>query len=159
MAREAVYVGLGSNLGDGQAHLAAAFESLARLPGTRLVARSSLYRSAPVDAIGPDYVNAVARLETTLEPQALLARLQGIESTQGRKRPHRNAPRTLDLDLLLHGDRCIDEPGLSVPHPRLHERGFVLVPLLEIAPGLVVPGLGPAASWLAAVAGQPIARL
>ena len=153
------YIGLGSNLGDSAATLAAAFAELSELPGSRLVARSSLYRSDPVDAVGPDYVNAVARLETALSPQELLAELQRIELTHGRDRPHRNAPRTLDLDLLLHGQVAIDEPGLVVPHPRLQERAFVLVPLHELAPMLEVPGRGPVEGLLRAVAEQRIARL
>ncbi|MEO7057563.1 MAG: 2-amino-4-hydroxy-6-hydroxymethyldihydropteridine diphosphokinase [Caldimonas sp.] len=153
------YIGLGSNLGDSEATLAAAFAALAVVPRSRLVAHSSLYRSAPVAAVGPDYVNAVARLETALSPQELLEELQRIELAHGRDRPHRNAPRTLDLDLLLHGEVTIDEPGLVVPHPRLHERAFVLVPLHELAPALELPGLGPVRGLLPAVAEQPIVRL
>lgn len=152
------YVGLGSNLGASEATLLAALDELARLPATRLVARSSIYASAPFEADGPDFRNAVAHLATTLAPQALLAQLLRIELEHGRKRTHRNAPRTLDLDLLLYGDWRIDEPGLVVPHPRMHERAFVLAPLVEIAPGVEVPGLGRADVLLHSVAGQRVER-
>jgi 2-amino-4-hydroxy-6-hydroxymethyldihydropteridine diphosphokinase len=147
------YVGIGGNLGDARATVERAIEALAQLPGSRRVACSSLYGSAPVDAGGPDYVNAVAALETTLMAPALLVALQRIEQAEGRERPYRNAPRTLDLDLLLYGDGRIDSPGLVVPHPRIQERAFVLQPLAEIAPARV-----PAAA-LAAVADQAIRRL
>ena len=155
----AAYVGLGSNLGPGESILEAAFAALGGLPGTRMRARSSLYRSAPVDAAGPDFVNAVAALETTLDPAELLSRLHEIEAGHGRVRSVRNAPRTLDLDLLLYGDRVIDGAGLAVPHPRLHERAFALVPLVEIAPDVEVPGRGRAADLLGGVASQALARL
>jgi 2-amino-4-hydroxy-6-hydroxymethyldihydropteridine diphosphokinase len=149
LAGERVFVGLGANLGDAEATVQAAFEALARLPGTRCVARSALYRSAPVDAQGEDYINAVAQLQTKMLPAVLLKALQAIEERFGRERPYRNAPRTLDLDLLLYGQQRIDTPRLTVPHPRLHERAFVLVPLAEIAPDLA----------LAVPAGQRIERL
>jgi len=142
------FVGLGANLGDPRRQVLQALQSLDRLPNTRLVARSSLYRTAPVDATGPDYVNAVAALETALPPLALLRALQAIEQLHGRERSTANAPRTLDLDLLLYGGRRIDEPELRVPHPRLHQRAFVLRPLLELAPDLEAPGLGPIVNWL-----------
>ncbi len=138
-ADERVFVGLGANLGDAVATVRAAFEALDALPGTRCVARSSLYRSAPIDAQGADYINAVAQLRTELSPAALLEALQAIEMRFGRERPYRNAPRTLDLDLLLYGQRRIATPLLTVPHPRLHERAFVLAPLAEIAPDLALP--------------------
>ncbi len=154
-----VHVGLGSNLGASAAVLDAAFDALAALPGTCLLARSSFYRSAPVDAAGPDFVNAVAALETTLAAPALLAHLHRIEAQHGRERSGRNAPRTLDLDLLLYGAEGIDGDGLVVPHPRLHERAFVLVPLLEVAPDIVIPGLGRAADLLPGVVSQAVARL
>lgn len=147
------YVGIGGNLGDAQATVERAAEALAQLPGSRRVACSSLYRSAPVDAGGPDFVNAVAALETTLTAPALLAALQRIEQAEGRERPYRNAPRTLDLDLLLYGDGRIDSPALVVPHPRMEQRAFVLQPLAEIAPARVP------ATALAAVADQAIRRL
>ncbi|MEO7152150.1 MAG: 2-amino-4-hydroxy-6-hydroxymethyldihydropteridine diphosphokinase [Burkholderiaceae bacterium] len=153
------YVGVGANLGDAVATLRAALRQLDRLPASRLVARSSLYRSAPIDAAGPDYVNAVAWLRTGLDPQALLAHLQRIEQAHGRVRTGPNAPRTLDLDLLLHGDTRGETPTLTLPHPRLHRRAFVLVPLAEVAPDLRLPGLGPLRDLLAGVAGQRIERL
>lgn len=132
------YVGLGTNLGaDLLATLAQAARSLAALPGTQLAALSSAWRSAPVDAGGPDFLNAVAALDTALSPVELLDALQAIEQAHGRERPYRNAPRTLDLDLLLYGDLSLDTPRLTLPHPRLGERAFVLRPLLEIAPDLV----------------------
>jgi 2-amino-4-hydroxy-6-hydroxymethyldihydropteridine diphosphokinase len=152
-------VGLGANLGDARAALLAARDALAALPGTRLRAFSSLYRSAPVDAAGPDFVNAVAVLETRLSPQQLLAELQRIEAAHGRERPWRNAPRTLDLDLLLYGEQRIDSPALVVPHPRLHERAFALLPLVEVMPAAVIPGIGPARDRIARVAEQRIARM
>jgi 2-amino-4-hydroxy-6-hydroxymethyldihydropteridine diphosphokinase len=129
------YIGIGSNLHEPHAQVEAAFEELARLPRTRLSARSSLYRSAPVGyAAQPDFINAVAELDTGLGARELLGELQAIEARHGRRRSFANAPRTLDLDLLLFGDARIDEPQLVVPHPRMHERAFVLAPLLEIAP-------------------------
>jgi 2-amino-4-hydroxy-6-hydroxymethyldihydropteridine diphosphokinase len=138
-ADERVFVGLGANLGDAVATVRAAFEALNALPGTRCVARSALYRSAPIDAQGADYINAVAQLQTGLSPSALLEQLQAIEARFGRERPYRNAPRTLDLDLLLYGQQRISTPLLTVPHPRMHERAFVLAPLAEIAPDLMLP--------------------
>ena len=152
------YVGIGANLGDARATAAAAVAALGRLQGCRLQRVSSLYRTAPVDASGPDFYNAVAAIETTLSPEALLAALQAIEQAFGRQRPYHHAPRTLDLDLLLHGDALRSTPQLALPHPRLHLRAFVLQPLLEIAPDLAAPGLGALAAWLPATAGQPIAR-
>jgi 2-amino-4-hydroxy-6-hydroxymethyldihydropteridine diphosphokinase len=152
------YVGLGANLGDALGALRAAVAALAGLPGTRRAAVSSLYRSAPIDSSGPDYLNAVAALDTMLDPHQLLAALQAIELDHGRERPYRNAPRTLDLDLLLHGDAVIATPTLTLPHPRLHERAFVLVPLAEIAPGLVVPGVGTIEAVLLRVVDQRIER-
>ena len=153
------YVGIGGNLGDARATVLAAIDALAALPGCRLLQVSSCYRSAPIEAGGPDFVNVVAALATTLAPEALLTALQGIEQAFGRERPYRNAPRTLDLDLLLHGDAVRDTPVLTLPHPRLHQRAFVLQPLLEIAPALAAPGLGPLADRLAATADQRIERL
>jgi 2-amino-4-hydroxy-6-hydroxymethyldihydropteridine diphosphokinase len=153
------YVGIGANLGDARATVGDAIARLARLPHTRLVSHSASYRTAPVDSSGPDYINAVACLDTELDPHALLAQLQAVEQEHGRERPYRNAPRTLDLDLLLYGDETIDTPDLVVPHTRMLERAFVLAPLLEIAPEVQVPGGGLARSHLAAVAGQAITRL
>lgn len=153
------YIGIGANLGDAPATVAAAVAALGHLPDGRLLRVSSAYRTAPVDAGGPDYVNAVAALATTLSPEALLTALQGIEQAFGRQRPYHHAPRTLDLDLLLHGDVVCATPRLTLPHPRLHLRAFVLQPLLEIAPELAAPGLGALAAWLPATAGQSIEKL
>ncbi|PZP29391.1 MAG: 2-amino-4-hydroxy-6-hydroxymethyldihydropteridine diphosphokinase [Roseateles depolymerans] len=139
------YIGLGANLGDDlAATLRQALAALAALPQTRVVAVSSAWRSAPVDAQGPDFLNAVAALDTALQPLVLLDALQSIESAQGRERPYRNAPRTLDLDLLLYGQLVLDSERLTLPHPRLGERAFVLRPLLEIAPELVALANGSA---------------
>ncbi len=153
------YIGLGANLGDPARAVRDALEQLARLPETTLLRHSSLYSSAPVDAGGDDFVNAVAQLDTGLSPQALLQALQQVELAFGRARPFRNAPRTLDLDLLLYGDELVDEPMLHVPHPRMAARAFVLLPLLELAPGICIPGKGPARAYLAAVQNQPIAKI
>ena len=158
------WIGIGANLGDARANVLDAIERLGRTCGVRLVRASSLYRTAPIDSSGDDYVNAVAAVETELAPHALLAALHGIEQAHGRERPYRNAPRTLDLDLLMYGDLVIgDAPTLVVPHPRMHERAFVLVPLAELArdlaPELRIPGRGPLATLLLGVAGQAIERL
>ena len=134
-------VGLGANLGNPQAAVACAIASLAALDGVKLVAQSAFYRSAPIDSSGPDYVNAVVQLQTNLIAPELLAQLQTIEQGAGRERPYRNAPRTLDLDLLLFGDAHIQSPSLTVPHPRMWQRAFVLLPLAEIAPALVSAAL------------------
>lgn len=147
------YVALGANLGDAQATVLQAMRDLDAVPYSRVTARSSLYRSAPWDASGPDFINAVVALHTTLAPLALLHQLQQLEQRAGRERAYRNAPRTLDLDLLRHGDVVLDTPTLTLPHPRLTQRAFVLLPLAEIAPALVTP------AQLAQVAGQPIERL
>ena len=165
---EEAYVGLGSNLGDRRAQLAAAFAALAALPGTTLVARSSLYESAPLGAggdastagaaSGGDYLNAVARLRTTLAPRELLHALQAIEAAAGRERPYPNAPRGLDLDLLLYADRVFQGDELTLPHPRLHERAFVVVPLLEVAPDLRW-GNARLDALLPGLAGQRLAKL
>ena len=154
------HVALGANLGDARATVDAAFAALDTLPFTRLLKRSRLYRSAPVDAPGPDFINAVALLETRLAPEALLKALQGIEAAHGRTRQGPNAARTLDLDLLLHGDTLLARPELTLPHPRLHERAFVLRPLLDVGPGDVhIPGRGVASRWLDLAAGQHIEAL
>ena len=153
------YIGLGANLGDARATLAAAVAALAALPGCSLLATSPVYRSAPIDSSGPDYLNAVAALHTSLAPHDLLRALQAIEQQHGRQRPYRNAPRTLDLDLLLFDAQVIDSPDLVVPHPRMHERAFVLRPLADLAPALVIPGRGTVATLLQAVGDQAVARL
>ncbi len=147
------YVGIGANLGDAQQAVRTAIARLAQLPQTSLTRHSSLYRTAPLDAGGPDYINAAAEISTALTAPGLLAQLQALEQAAGRERPYRNAPRTLDLDLLLFGQARIDSPSLQVPHPRMGPRAFVLVPLAEIAPELVQPAA------LAAVAGQKLVRL
>jgi 2-amino-4-hydroxy-6-hydroxymethyldihydropteridine diphosphokinase len=137
------FVGLGSNQQDPQAQIARAFGELDELPHTRVVKRSSLYRTAPVGYAGqPDFLNAVAQLETGLPAARLLGELQSIENRHGRERPFPNAPRTLDLDLLLYGEVELKSEKLTVPHPRMHERAFVLEPLAEIAPATIVPGHG-----------------
>ncbi len=148
------FVGLGGNMGDAEATLRAALEQLDALPGTRLLAASSLYRTAPVGGIEQaDFVNAVAQLHTILGPEELLQALFTIERSHGRDRAReqRWGPRTLDLDLLLYGEDEIDVEGLTVPHPRIAERAFVLVPLVEIAPDAVIPGQGKARDVLAAL--------
>ena len=140
---ETAYIALGSNLEQPQRQLQAGFAALARLPDTQLIAQSSLYRSAPVGyANQPDFVNAVAAIRTGLTPRALLDALLAIEREHGRVREFPNAPRTLDLDIALYGERVIHEPGLSIPHPRMRERAFVMAPLAQIAPDAIVPGRG-----------------
>ena len=139
MARELVnvYAGLGANLGHARQSLDAAILAIGTLPETLLVGRSSFYQSAPFQADGPDYTNAVVHLRTRLNAIDLLRAFQSVEDLAGRERPYRNAPRTLDIDLLLYGDGNIQSPELQVPHPRMHERAFVLLPLSELAPELV----------------------
>ena len=147
-------VGLGGNVGDAAATLRAALPALDGLPGTRLLRASRLYRTPAWGVTDqPDFVNAVALLDTTLSPRALLDGLLAIERAFGRERRERWGPRTLDLDLLVYGGAAIDEPGLHVPHPHLHERAFVLLPLAEIAPDLEVPGQGRAAELRARIDG------
>jgi 2-amino-4-hydroxy-6-hydroxymethyldihydropteridine diphosphokinase len=154
------FIGLGANLGEPQTQVRRGIEALRDLPHTRLVSASSLYRSAPMGYKNqPDFVNAVAEIETSLAPRKLLEELLAIETRFGRARTFPDAPRTLDLDLLLYGDRIIAEPGLTVPHPRMHERAFVLAPLAEIAPDAVVPVKGAVAALLAGCKGQSVAKL
>jgi 2-amino-4-hydroxy-6-hydroxymethyldihydropteridine diphosphokinase len=154
------YVGIGSNLDDPRAHVLQAFQDLDRLPHTRLVKKSSLYRSAPLGyADQPDFINAVAQLETGLPAERLLAELQQVEARHGRQRSFANAPRTLDLDLLLYGGLELRTPILETPHPRMHERAFVLKPLLEISPELAIPGRGPARALLDACTNQKTERV
>ena len=146
------YVGIGSNLDEPRRQVLEALTELDRLPHTRVVKKSSLYRSAPMGHTDqPDFINAVAQLETGLPAERLLAELQELEARHGRKRSFPNAPRTLDLDVLLFGDLTLDSPTLKIPHPRMHERAFVLKPLLEIAPELALD--------LAACASQRIERI
>jgi 2-amino-4-hydroxy-6-hydroxymethyldihydropteridine diphosphokinase len=146
-------VALGANLGDAMAEVHQALRDLSTIDGTRLVRTSSLYKTAPYEASGPDFVNAVALLETQLSPLDLLHALQHIEQSHGRQRPYKNAPRTLDLDLIFHGDAHFATPELTLPHPRWQERAFVLVPLAEICPDRV------SARSLAAVNDQPIEKI
>lgn len=153
--RTRAYVGVGSNLEDPARHVHEAMDALDALPGTRVVARASLYRSAPVGKLDqPDFVNSVAALDTALPPRQLLDALLAIEARHGRVRGERNAPRTLDLDLLLYGEQRIEDAALTLPHPRLHERAFVLLPLAEIDAETCVPGRGRVRDLLPGVAGQ-----
>lgn len=157
--RVTAYIGIGSNLGDARANVTLALQSLQRLPDTRLAAQSSLFQTAPVEAQGNDYINAVACLETDLPAPTLLEQLQALELAAGRERPSHNAPRTLDLDLLLYGQQIVQTPKLTVPHPRLTARAFVLIPLLQIDPFITIPGLGAAHQFVAQVAGQVIRKI
>lgn len=156
--RVVAYIGMGANLGDARATLDAAARDIAALPGVHAVQRSPLYRSKPVDADGPDYVNGVLKAETILEAEDLLRALHGIENRHGRERPHRNAPRTLDLDLLLHGDEMRYTAFLTLPHPRMHQRAFVLRPLHDLEPSLRLPQ-GSLAALLAACGSQQLEPL
>ena len=146
-------IGLGANLGDAATTLDAACAALAQLPQTQWVAASGRWRSRPVEASGPDYLNAVACVRTRLSPEALLDALQAIENAHGRERPYLNAPRTLDLDLLLHGDLQRQTARLTLPHPRMTQRAFVLLPLLQVCealPGqIALPGVGGPSDWQA----------
>ena len=154
------YVGLGANLGEPRRQLTEALTAMSGLPETRLAGHSSFYRTAPVGYEDqPDFLNAVAALDTRLAPGVLLEGLQGIERRQHRERPFANAPRTLDLDLLLFGEEQIARPGLTVPHPRMHERAFVLQPLLELDSSISIPGKGRASAFLAACASQKVERI
>jgi 2-amino-4-hydroxy-6-hydroxymethyldihydropteridine diphosphokinase len=153
------YIGIGSNLGDACSNVQRALLELQKLSGTRLTGQSSLFRSAPVDADGDDYINAVARIDTQLPAQELLEQLQALEQAFGRQRPYVNAPRTLDLDILLYGQQNILSDSLTVPHPRLTQRAFALIPLLQIDPLISIPGQGPAHHFVAAVADQKIRKI
>ena len=153
------FIALGSNLEHPVSQVQRGFDELARLPASRLLLRSSLYRSAPVGRLDqPDFINAVAQIETSLAPHDLLKALLAIEQRHGRVREALNAPRTLDLDILLYDQLQCHEHGLTLPHPRMHERAFVLQPLLEIAPDCRIPGQGDVAGLLAACAGQRLQR-
>jgi 2-amino-4-hydroxy-6-hydroxymethyldihydropteridine diphosphokinase len=148
------YIGIGSNLDEPRRQVLEAFTELDRVPHTRVVKKSSLYRSAPMGhADQPDFINAVAQLETGLPAERLLAELQAVEQRHGRRRSFPNAPRTLDLDILLFGNATMQSDVLTLPHPRMHERAFVLKPLLEIAPDL------PFEKQLEACKGQKVERL
>lgn len=154
-----VFIALGSNLDNPVFQVRRAFDELTQLPSSRLLRRSSLYHSAPVGRLDqPDFINAVAQIETVLGPHDLLQALLEIERCHGRVRTYADAPRTLDLDMLLYDDLQCNEYGLVLPHPRMHQRGFVLQPLLEIAPDCHIPGRGAVATLLAACAGQRIER-
>jgi 2-amino-4-hydroxy-6-hydroxymethyldihydropteridine diphosphokinase len=153
------YIGIGANLGDARSNVLDAIERLNRAIATRVVRCSSLFRTAPIDSSGDDYINAVAQIDTQLDPVALLETVHEIELAHGRERPYRNAPRTLDLDILLYGDETVDLPQLHIPHPRMTERAFVLAPLLEIAPDIDIPGKGAAATYWSAVSIQGCERL
>ncbi|MGO3743046.1 2-amino-4-hydroxy-6-hydroxymethyldihydropteridine diphosphokinase [Kerstersia sp.] len=170
-ALHCAYVGLGANLGDAQLTLRQTQAELAAHDGIAALEASPFYRTAPVDAGGPDFINAAVRLQTRLEPLALLDLLQALEQRHGRQRPYRNAPRTLDLDMLFYDDLQLDHPRLTLPHPRLHERAFALMPLLDVVPDAApgqpeLPGCArppvPRAAllhWLAACGDQRIERL
>ncbi len=155
------YIGLGSNLEQPRQHVQQALQAFAQFADCQLLCASRLYRSAPVGGpIGqPDYINAVAALSTQLAPEVLLDALQQLEQQHGRVRHERWGPRTLDLDLLLYDDWIFTSARLTVPHPRLHVRAFVLQPLYEIAPELQIPGRGALRHWLSGCADQPIAVL
>jgi 2-amino-4-hydroxy-6-hydroxymethyldihydropteridine diphosphokinase len=155
------YIGLGGNLGNPLQTLKIAAEKIAEYAGAQESRCSSFYRTAPVDSSGPDYVNAVMRIRTTLDPENLLAVLQKVENELGRIRPAgiHNAPRTMDCDLLLYGDRILNTKDLIVPHPRMHQRAFVLVPLLELDSEILIPGVGKAGECLKKIQDQPIRRI
>lgn len=153
------YIGIGSNLGDARTNVEHAIKRLGQLGATRLDAQSDLFRTAPIDAGGDDYINAVARIDTQLAPTQLLRELQTIEQDFGRERPYLNAPRTLDLDILLYGVQTISTASLEIPHPRMTQRAFVLIPLLQLDPFIAIPGLGPAHAMMPGVAGQTIQKI
>jgi 2-amino-4-hydroxy-6-hydroxymethyldihydropteridine diphosphokinase len=154
------FIGLGSNLDDPEAHVRRGIEDLARLPGTVIGRVSRLYRSAPVGYCDqPDFVNAVVELATQLDPRSLLDALLEIERRHGRERSVPNGPRTLDLDILLYGDQVVHERGLAIPHPRMRERAFVMVPLAEIAPHQSIPGAGSVVECLKAVDVASVAQI
>lgn len=154
------YVGLGSNLDGPRERVLRALDELAQLPDTQLLRHSALYRSAPLARTEqPDFINAVAQLETGLEPRRLLDELSAIEARHGRARPFPNAPRTLDLDLLLYGQTVLASPELTLPHPRMHERAFVLEPLAELEPSALIPGHGRVGELLRGCRGQRIERI
>ena len=154
-----VFIGVGANLDDPRAQVERGIAALRAVPRSEVVAQSGFYASKPVDAVGPDYINAVVALDTALPAIELLRALQAIEYRHGRVRSTRNAPRTLDLDLLAYGAMHSDDPVLTLPHPRLHQRAFVLRPLLEIAPNLSVPGIGALAPWLERTGDQAVVQV
>lgn len=154
-----VYISIGSNLGDPEQNVAKAINRLGNLPHTWLLKTSSHYRTVPIDAAGDDYINAVAKLETVLPPNQLLHALWEIENSFGRERPYKNAPRTLDLDILLYNNVTIQTEQLTIPHPRMAERAFVLVPLAEIDPNMTIPGKEKLTILLDRVKNQRIHRI
>ena len=157
---QVAHIGLGSNLDDPVRQVRQALQELGGLAHTQLLASSSLYRTAPVGKLDqPDFINAVAMLDTALSPRELLQELLALEAHHGRVRGERNGPRTLDLDLLLLGDLVLHEPGLEVPHPRMHERAFVLLPLEQVSPDAVIPGRGSVKDLKARLADQGVIRL
>lgn len=158
--KHTAFIGLGSNLADPSGQVLHAMESIGRLPDTRVLARSSLYRSAPVGYLDQsDFINAVVKVETALAPLDLLQALLALEQENGRTREFQNAPRTLDLDVLLYDDVQQHQHGLTVPHPQMHKRAFVLQPLLEIAPDCVIPGVGAAARAMQECTDQQLEKL
>ena len=158
--KHSAFIGLGSNLANPSEQVLQAMQAIGRLPDTRLIAHSSLYRSAPVGYLEqPDFINAVVRIETALAPVALLQALLALEQENGRTREFQNAPRTLDLDVLLYDDLQQHQHGLTLPHPQMHKRAFVLQPLLEIAPDCVIPGVGLAANAMLLCIDQQLERL
>ena len=160
MTTHTVFVGLGSNLSDPRAQVLCAMQTLNNLPHTRVSAHSSLYRSAPIGFVQqPDFINAVVRLNTEMAPKALLDALLELERKCGRTREFQNAPRILDLDILLYDNLQYHEHGLTIPHPQMHKRAFVLRPLLEIVPDCAIPGIGPAAEALLQCGGQKLERV
>ena len=157
---QVAHIGLGSNLDDPVRQVRQALQELGALARTHLLASSSLYRTAPVGKLDqPDFINAVAMLDTALSPRELLQELLALEARHGRVRSERNGPRTLDLDLLLLGDLVLHEPGLEVPHPRMHERAFVLLPLEQVSPDAVIPGRGSVKDLKARLADQGVIRV
>jgi 2-amino-4-hydroxy-6-hydroxymethyldihydropteridine diphosphokinase len=159
MNSERVFIGLGANLGKAQVTVRQAISELSSLPKTRLVRASSLYVSEPIDAHGDDFINAVVEISTSLIPEELLTALTTIERHFGRTRSHRNAPRSLDLDLLLYGQLTVNTTTLQIPHPRMTERAFVLIPLIEIAPDVTIPSKGLAHRFLSDVVHQTIHKM
>jgi 2-amino-4-hydroxy-6-hydroxymethyldihydropteridine diphosphokinase len=153
------YLGLGANLGDARQTLKDTVVCLAQQHTITVLAKSSLYRTAPIDAGGDDYFNCVVKIETSVSARQLLRLCHSIEAHFGRERPYRNAPRTLDLDILLFGDSCIEEADLVIPHPRLTERAFVLVPLVELDRDVVIAQRGRADAFLASVQDQRIEKV
>lgn len=154
------YIALGSNLNQPEQQIMSAIAAIRQMPATRLEHQASLYQSAPLGFTDqPSFINTVIQVTTRLTPTELLAGLQAIEHQFGRERTFANAPRTLDLDLLLYNDLCLVEPELHIPHPRMHLRAFVLVPLLELSPDVRIPGLGAAQDWLPGVSSQSIKKI